>query len=92
MCIDDHASFLADFAEVDGDFIWSPSAVSDNSTVIKITYFDGEYELIKSHGQSKFKNGYYDHYAGSFVFDSTEFNALMQKYTAIESSLSDKNP
>lgn len=82
--IEDTSTFLKDFQKVNcytyfGDPIGvTPEGVED--TVIKISYANGEYELINWNGQSKYtaEKGF-NYYAGYSTFDEQQFESLMAK-------------
>ena len=53
----------------------------EHSKVIKITYKDGEFELIDAGGQAEYTlERKYRNYTGFRYFDTTQFNALITKY------------
>ena len=78
--VEDISGFLQDFSKVDCFSQMPPSEVRELSTVIKITYNNGEYELIDSEGQSQFYDGYYYFYCGSYHLDEEQFQNLIKKY------------
>ena len=81
--IADTESFLADFKKIEcymyfGDPLGvTPEGVED--TVIKITYENGEYELINWKGQAEYtsEKGLI-YYAGYCVFDEKQFESLLE--------------
>ena len=51
--VEDHSAFLSDFKKVECYNHWTdPTGVSEDDVVIKITYMNGEYELIHNSGQT----------------------------------------
>ena len=60
-----------------------PTGINENTTVIKVLYNSGEYELIDFGGQSTYTNeNQYKHYAGYRYFDEEQFKNLITKYTS----------
>ena len=85
--IEDHSTFLSDFKKIDCYNHWSdPTGVEENDVVIKITYKNGEYELIHHYGQGKYRHfednpSFLQVYAGYRYFDEEQFNDLIEKYS-----------
>ena len=85
--VEDHSAFLSDFKKVDCDHHWSdPTGVYEGDICIKITYQNGEYELISSSGQGKYRHfenhpSNFDSYAGFRFFNEQEFTELLEKYS-----------
>lgn len=78
--IEDITAFLKQFSEMDCFLnVSSPTKVKDESTVFKISYSDGCYELIGADGQSKF---YYEDspFDGYRRFDEQQFSHLIELY------------
>ena len=85
--IEDRSAFLSDFKRVECYEHWSdPTGVFEGNTVIKITYKNGEYELIHHSGQSTYLHfddnpSFLQIYAGFCDFDEKQFNELIEKYS-----------
>ena len=84
--IKDIKSFFNDFGDIDSYYFWigDPKGVTIegvDTTAVKISYINGEYELINWNGQSKYtlEKGL-TFYAGFIIFDETQFKALVDKY------------
>ena len=68
--VQDHSAFLSDFRDVKcNTFFGDPRGVYEGDIVVKITYDNGEYELIRSLGR------------GFYSFDQEQFNDLIEKYS-----------
>lgn len=87
-CISDVKVFMKDFRLVPcyvyfGDPIGlkkNPSGID----VIRITYQNGDYELIDYNGQSEYtQERGFDYYAGFNVFDEEQFEELIEKYSSV---------
>ena len=87
-CISDVKVFMKDFRSVPcyvyfGDPIGlkkNPSGID----VIRITYQNGDYELIDYNGQSEYtQERGFDYYAGFNVFDEEQFEELIEKYSSV---------
>lgn len=80
--VDDKESFLKEFLELNcycnfGD----PQGVMEGSSVIKIIYNNGEFELIDIGGQSEYTHERgYRNYVGFRYFDENQFCELLLKY------------
>ena len=80
--IEDENTFLAKFRAVDCyTYFGDPTGLTEpgmEDIVIKITYGNGEYELINWNGQAEYtlQKGF-NFYAGYSVFDEKEFEALV---------------
>lgn len=85
--IEDQDCFLAEFNKISFSSLWaSPQGVFEDETVIKITYQNGEYELIDHDGQGNYQHfdGFpsnFDAYSGYTIFDQEQFQALIETYT-----------
>jgi hypothetical protein len=86
--ISDVEAFIKDFRSVTcychfGGPTGVEKSLSGND-VIKITYQNGEYELIDWKGQSEYtqERGFY-YYAGFNVFDEEQFEELIEKYSSV---------
>jgi hypothetical protein len=84
--IDNISAFLDDFKAVSCYiYFGDPTGVvseGKEDTVIKITYQNGEYELINWKGQAEDTlEKDFNFYAGFSVFDEEQFEALITKYT-----------
>ena len=53
-------------------------------SVIKITYVNGDYELIGDYGQTRYisSSDEISFYAGFHLFDKDQFDDLIEKYSA----------
>ena len=84
VCVDDHDTFLAEFAKIPCYKSYSPDGVRDNTVVIKITYMNEEYELIGASGQSKYiySDGQFQFQkdVGKYDFDYKLLDEFLQKY------------
>ncbi|MBR7112627.1 MAG: hypothetical protein IKC75_06905 [Clostridia bacterium] len=86
--VEDHETFLSDFKEIDCYNHWSdPTGVFENDIVIKISYTNGEYELIHHSGQGKYRHfednpSFLQVYAGRRYIDEEQFNQLIDKYSS----------
>ena len=87
-CISDVKVFMKDFRSVPcyvyfGDPIGlkkNPSGID----VIRITYQNGDYELIDYNGQSEYtQERGFDYYAGFNGFDEEQFEELIEKYSSV---------
>lgn len=80
-------AFLEDFGSVNCyTYFGDPVGITPGEkgvSVIKITYDNGEYELIDWKGQAEFnpEKGF-KNYVGFCVFDEEQFEALITKYSA----------
>ena len=84
--IEDTEAFLNDFKAVDCyTYFGDPTGVvvkGKEDTVIKVSYQNGEYELINWRGQAEDTlEKDFSFYAGFSVFDEEQFEALIEKYT-----------
>lgn len=85
--VDDIGGFLKAFCALDC-YTWfgDPIPVTQEGvkdTVIKITYANGEYELINWNGQSEYRiERGLNYYAGYRVFDEQQFEALIKNLLA----------
>ncbi len=85
--VEDHSAFLSDFKKLKCYNHWTdPIGVFENDIVIKITYKNGEYELIHNSGQGKYRYfednpSFLQVYAGHRYFDEEQFNDLIEKYS-----------
>ena len=85
--IENRSDFLSDFKKVECYNHWSdPNGVHEGDVVIKITYKNGEYELINHSGQGKYRHfednpSFLQVYAGYRDFDEEQFNDLIKKYS-----------
>ena len=87
--IDDIPMFIEDLRLVTCKFKFGdPASANDNLavplSVIKITYGNGDYELIGRFGQSTYveSEDEFSYYAGFYTFDREEFDDLIEKYSA----------
>lgn len=83
--IENTDSFLEDFQKVNCyTYLGDPLGITEEgveANVIKITYYNNEYELINWNGQATYTNERgFRYYAGFTVFDETQFNSLMESY------------
>jgi hypothetical protein len=73
--------FLKDFNKVDCyEYFFHPGTVDVGDVVFKITYFNGDYQLISINNQARLKNNNYN-YMGRYYFDDEQFEELMNKYS-----------
>ena len=80
--IEDIDAFIDDFEAMDCyDRFGDPLGINDGDTVIKITYNNGDYELINVMARAQCKDGKFRNYKGAyFWFDDEQFQALLDKY------------
>ena len=83
--IENTDSFLEDFQKVNCyTYLGDPLGITEEgveANVIKITYYNNEYELINWNGQATYTNERgFRYYAGFTIFDETQFNSLMESY------------
>ena len=83
--VDDIVSFLQDFRTLDCyTYFGDPTGVTlegEEDTVIKISYNNGEYELINWRGQAEYTiSRGFDYYSGFSIFDETQFHELLTDY------------
>jgi len=83
--INDIVSFLKDFRALDCyTYFGDPTGVTlegVEDTVIKISYNNGEYELINWRGQAEYTiSRGFDYYSGFSIFDETRFHELLSNY------------
>ena len=77
---DNISSFLKDFNELECyKYLTDPGYLFPGSEAIKISYLNGDYELINVEAQGRFKNNKYIG-TGRFYFDDEPFNELIDKY------------
>ena len=79
--VEDTDAFIRELLSIDVKPLYPPDSVASNEKAIKIIYNNGEYELIHYAGQSKYQDGFYDHYSGCDSFNKNQFNALIEKYS-----------
>lgn len=87
--IENVEAFLSDFNRVTcyskGALGYQPSGVDSGDIGIKVTYMDGEYEVIAQNAQSKYLSTgsemQFITWADCFSFDEEMFNNLLDKYT-----------
>ncbi len=78
---EDINKFLKDLNNVDcHKHFFHPGPVSVGDIVFKITYFNGDYQLIDSGTQGDLEDDFYN-YMGRYQFDSEQFEELMDKYS-----------
>ena len=87
--IENKERFLGEFSQLVCTYRWNdPTGINKEyigCTLLKIEYVDGDYELISHYAQAEYENdlvggGKYDMYAGRYMFNEQEFNALIEKY------------
>ena len=79
--IQDEKSFLDDFSNVECYRKYSdPRGPRKGSLGIKITYSNGDYEIICASGQSECENGIFYYERGAYSFDNEQFDLLLKKY------------
>ena len=84
--IENKSTFLDDFSQIKCHvYFGDPCAATPEGTpdtVVKITYENGEYELINWNGQSTYtvERGF-NYYAGFSIFDEEPFKLLISKYS-----------
>ena len=79
--VEDTDAFIRELLSINVKPLYPPDSVASNEKAIKIIYNNGEYELIHYAGQSKYRDGFYDHYTGCDSFNKNQFNALIEKYS-----------
>ena len=85
--VKNNSEFLSEFKSVEShSFIGDPAGVYEGDVVIKFTYKNGEYEMINYSGAGAYRipeNGepYFSNHVGFHMFDSSEFDALINKYS-----------
>ena len=85
--VKNNSEFLSEFKSLKShSFIGDPIGVDEGDVVIKITYKNGEYEMINYSGAGAYRipeNGapYFSNHVGFHKFDSSEFDALINKYS-----------
>ena len=84
--INDIDEFMKDFRKVSATYVilGDPRGLfptDEEGTIIRITYNNGEYELINWYGQSRYtiESGF-RYYNGDWFFDEEQFNNLIDKY------------
>lgn len=80
--INDVNQFINELSTIDCYALSSPQKIRNDSTVIKITYINGDYELIDALGQSKFINGIFYRSEGWYSFDEKQFEDFINKYAS----------
>lgn len=59
-----------------------PTGIYQDTVAIKISYSNGDYELIEANGQAEYKyNKDYQQYKGAYMFDKDEFELLINKFS-----------
>lgn len=85
--IHDTEQFLEDFADVKCfSHFTDPLTPSEGDVGIKITYNNGDYEVICASAQAKCIKGVYNPERGRHSFDHAQFDELIEKYIAVESA------
>ena len=85
--VEDVQVFLNEFSNIDCyTFYGDPRGLTnegEEDTVIKISYANGEYELINWNGQSEFTSEKgFKYYAGYSIFDEQQFESLIESACA----------
>ena len=80
--VQDTAQFLSEFSEIKCTVSSPPSAPPIGDLAIKITYNNGDYDVICHTGQGEYRDGYYYGDSGKVSFDETQFKQLINKYTS----------
>ena len=79
--VEDHKTFLKEFSKVDCfSRFTDPTGIRPGSIVFRITYVNGDYEIIHSHGQSKCEGGTYVYWYGYYYFDNNQFETFLGTY------------
>lgn len=87
--IENKERFLGEFSQLLCTYrVNDPTGINNayiGCTLLKIEYADGKYELIAAGAQAEYGNarvegGRYNMYAGRYMFNEQEFNALIEKY------------
>ena len=79
--IQDAEQFLKDFSDVECyNRFTDPSGPLEGYIGIKITYNNGDYEVICASGQSEYIDGMYSSHEGWHSFEKTQFDELINKY------------
>ena len=72
--------FLIDFKNIDCyTYFTDPGSIEPGEDAIKITYTNGEFELINRTGQELYKDEKFK-YLGLYYFDSEQFQDFINKY------------
>ena len=84
--VEDIDGFIEDFGEIKCyEQVTHPLGIDDGDTVIKITYENGDYELVTWDGRATFVKGIFYGYKGWQYFDEGQFQSLLDKYLPNES-------
>ena len=67
-------------------FLQNLHSITDSCIAIKVIYADADYELFNTAKKATFVNGIYDSTCATGVFDSDEFEALINLYLATASN------
>ena len=59
--------------------VTDPGSIRSNAAAIKITYSNGDFEIISKDSQASFMSGSYK-YSGFYYFERDEFIELLDKY------------
>ena len=78
--VNDINQFLEEFSQIYCTSMSPPDKIRYDSPVIKITYQNGDYELIDAYGQSEFINGVYFVYEGIYYFDKEQFADFINQF------------
>lgn len=79
--VQDIPSFLEEFCAVQCTLIFSdPKGVEEGDVAVKVTYANGDYELIGRGGQAKYKSGELGYGLGYRCFDEEQFHTCIAKY------------
>lgn len=78
---DKFSLFLGEFNDVACfKYYTDPGTLRNESNGIKITYINGDFEIIGKHGQAKYKDGNYRTY-GYYYFDDDMFQELLDNWS-----------
>ena len=87
--ITEKEAFLEDFFALDGrPGVNDPTGVFCGEIVIKISYSNGDYELIEADGKGTYSHDkdWYTKHDGTFYFDRDEFDNFIAKYIELYTS------
>ncbi len=80
---DQISTFIKDLKNVECNKIYTdPASLFPNAMAFKITYKNGDYEIISDYGSGYYQDGWYKN-TGDYAFDDEQFNELIEKYTDI---------
>ena len=73
--------FIKDLVKVEFHYIYTdPVTIEKGELAVKISYKNGDYELISANSQAKYVNENYKS-TGRYSFDNNQFQGLLDKYS-----------